>query len=115
MVKVCIRKALENAKSLFVIRKHNGLELLISYWSIEIHTFIASWGEFRTTLEDVSAIVRLYLFGDHNATGITLEKTRKTLQLLTPAFSKFKNIRQVNLCLVDPVFQLTRGKSNRED
>lgn len=30
-----------------------NLEFLISRWSVESHTFIAVWGEFGPTLEDV--------------------------------------------------------------
>lgn len=47
-----------------VERSSEDFEFLMLRWSIETHTFVASWGEFGPTLEDVVALTLLPLFGD---------------------------------------------------
>lgn len=49
-------------------RNSKDLEFLVLRWSIETHTFVASWGEFGPTLEDVVALMSLPLFGDAQVT-----------------------------------------------
>lgn len=48
-----IKKALNMSKSLVISRCPEDLGLLLSLWSSESHTYIAVWGEFFPTLEDV--------------------------------------------------------------
>lgn len=59
---------------------------------METYTFVASWGKFTLTLEYVSIVARLPLFGDCNVLGITSkEEDERTLQLLTSALLNSKN------------------------
>lgn len=37
---------------------------LVSKWSTKSHTFVASWGEFCPTLEDVIVLTGVPLFGE---------------------------------------------------
>lgn len=69
-----VRKALDVLTSLSVTRSYIDLKLLIFLKSMETHTFIAAWGEFILTLEDVAVMLQLSLFVDHGATGIILIK-----------------------------------------
>lgn len=52
-------------KSLFVVRDHEELELLVSSWSIQTYKFVPAWMEFVLTLEVMAVITRLP-FGEHN-------------------------------------------------
>lgn len=64
-------------------RSHGDLELLVSLWSMETHTFITSHGEFTPTQEDVLVMFCLLLFVDNDATSIVLSKEEDgRLQLL---------------------------------
>lgn len=47
-----------------VERNLEDLEFLMSRWSIKTHIFVASWGEFGPTVEDVATLTSLPLFGD---------------------------------------------------
>ncbi|XP_059670029.1 uncharacterized protein LOC132315695 [Cornus florida] len=40
-----------------------SLAVLLSRWSCETHTFVASWGEFAPSLEDISVLLHLPVFG----------------------------------------------------
>lgn len=65
-----IGKALNLSKSLVVNRSPLDLEFLISRWSTESHTFVAAWGEFGPTLEDVVVLMGLPVFGEVQAVSI---------------------------------------------
>ena len=41
---------------------------VISRWSVQTHTFIAAWGEFAPTLEDVYVLFKLSEFGKTDIT-----------------------------------------------
>jgi len=43
---------------------------LISRWSTQTHTFIAAWGEFTPTLEDVYILLKLFEFGKTEITTL---------------------------------------------
>lgn len=55
-------------------RQHHDLELVVSQWSSETHTFIVTWGEFPPTLEEVSRLTLLPVLGETNSIGIVLEE-----------------------------------------
>lgn len=82
LVEAGVRKALDMSMSMSVTRSHADLELLISSWSAETYTFIASWEEFTPMLEDVVVTFRLPLCADNSATGIVFSKEERILQLL---------------------------------
>lgn len=42
--------------------------------SVETHTFIAAWGKFGPTLEDVLDLMALPLYGETNSIGVTFEE-----------------------------------------
>lgn len=48
-----IMRAITQAWKIAVERNSEDLEFLMSRWSTDIHTFVASWGEFGQTIEDV--------------------------------------------------------------
>lgn len=56
-----VRKALDISMSTYVVRSHAYLELLISSWSMETHTFVASGGEFNPMSEDMVVMFSLTL------------------------------------------------------
>lgn len=72
LAKTMVRKVLDVSTSMFIIRSHGDLELLVSRRSIETHTFITSWCKFTTNLEDVTVLFRLPLVADEGATGLVL-------------------------------------------
>lgn len=59
-----IIRAITQARKMSVERSSEDFEFLMLRWSIETHTFVASWGEFGPTLEDVVALTSLPLLGD---------------------------------------------------
>lgn len=74
------RKTLDISKSLSVTRSYVNLQLCISRWSKETHSFITSWGECTAVLEEVAVIARPPLFGDPSTMVIVLgEEKEKTL------------------------------------
>lgn len=64
-------------------RYHHDLEFLVSSWSCKIHTFVAAWGEFTLTLEDVARLTTLLMFGEVNAIRTVLEEEDDVLRDLT--------------------------------
>lgn len=62
--KIGIGKALTMAQTLFTNRKPLDLEILISRWSTETDTFVAAWGEFGPSLENVAVLTSLLFVGD---------------------------------------------------
>lgn len=73
MLPVRIKKLLECSRIHSVKWAHNDLEFLVSRWSVESHTPVSAWGEFRATLEDVLNIMALPPYGEAKAMGSTLE------------------------------------------
>lgn len=59
-----IMSAITRARKVSVERNSEDLEFLVSRWSTEMHTLVATWGEFGPTLEDVVALTSLPMFGD---------------------------------------------------
>lgn len=58
---------------------------------MESHKFLATWGEFIPTLEDVASLTMLPLFGEMNAIGIVLKEGDQTkLKHLTIAMATLK-------------------------
>lgn len=56
-----------------ITRFHEDLELLVSRWSVESHTFVAAWGKLGLTLEEVLNLMALPLYKEANAMGLILE------------------------------------------
>lgn len=51
---------------------------------LESHTFVTSWGEFESTLEDVVSHTTLPMYGESNEMGVVLkEGDKEKLQCLT--------------------------------
>ncbi|XP_059656851.1 uncharacterized protein LOC132303569 [Cornus florida] len=66
--------------SVLTIRRDNlSLRTLISRWSTDSHTFVASWGEFSPTLEDVAVLYRLPILGDNDVNLIDLAPEDQTV------------------------------------
>lgn len=81
-----VMKALVISTSQFLARNYVDMELLISRWSVETHTFVAASGEFVPTLQDVGVISRMLLLRDHSAMGLVLnEEEERTERLLNVA------------------------------
>lgn len=59
---VGIMRAITQVRKMVVERKTEDLEFLMSQWSTETHTFIASWAEFGPTLKDVVMLMSLLIF-----------------------------------------------------
>lgn len=67
IISVGIGKALNLSKTRVINRSPLDLEFLISRWSIESHTFVAAWGGFGRTLEDVVVLTGLPIFRESRA------------------------------------------------
>lgn len=63
--------ALVQARSISIDRNPVDLEFLVPRWSIEIHTFVASWAKFGPSLENVAMLTSLLLFGEAHAIVVT--------------------------------------------
>ena len=58
----------------FTISKNNAaLPILVSRWNVTTHTFIAAWGEFTITLEDVCELLGLDAIGHEPYTDEALD------------------------------------------
>lgn len=57
---------------LSVTMYHQDLEILMSRWSVESHTFITAWVEFRPTLEGVMNLTMLPLYEETNSVCVVL-------------------------------------------
>lgn len=79
MTKVSVKKEPNCSRSLSMVRRHFDLEFLVSRWGVESHTFIAVYGRFGGTLEDVVVLIMLAIYEENNAMGVTLGEndTRK--------------------------------------
>lgn len=58
-----ILRSIQNAMHEDVERSQVDLSFLVSRWSSHSHTFVAAWGEFSPSLEDVVMLTNLPLFG----------------------------------------------------
>lgn len=69
-----VKKVLNKLGILKIVIERNpiDLEILMSLLSTEIHTFVVSWGEFSSSLEDVTILTSLSLFSKAYATEQTL-------------------------------------------
>lgn len=101
IVSAGIGKALNLSKTLVINRSPLDLEFLISRWSIESHTFIAAWGEFGLTLEDVVVLAGLPVCGDSRAIVMPGDSSTKLdeegkirLGLLNEALTESKHKRK---------------------
>lgn len=54
-------------------RPYEDRELILSKWSVESHTIIATWVKFGLPLEDVLNLMALPMYREVNAMGMTLE------------------------------------------
>ena len=55
--------AVSSLKSCTIFKHGSSLNLLLSRWSMESHTFVTGWGEFTLTLEDICELYALPFFG----------------------------------------------------
>lgn len=78
-----ITRSITQARRMVVEWNSGDLEFLISRWSIEMHTFIPSWGEFSLTLEDVCVLTSLPIIGDAQV-ATSMPPRRKTRRGTTP-------------------------------
>lgn len=77
-------KTLTCSRFLSLTRHHQDLEIPVLRWNTESHTFVAVWGEFTPTLEDLARQTMLSLFVEANTMGIILEGDDQTkLKYLT--------------------------------
>lgn len=65
-----IMKAIVQARAVTVERNLVDLEFLVSWWSTETDTFVASLGEFGPSLEDVAMLTSLPLFGEAHVNNL---------------------------------------------
>lgn len=78
-----LRKAVEVSLDSFVMRSHVDIVFLVSWWSRKTYTFLTSWGEFKSTLEEVLVMFRLPALAYKGETGLVLlggEKEKVRLQ-----------------------------------
>lgn len=47
---------------------------MFSRWSVESHTFVAAWGDFRPMLEDVLNLMALPLYEETNAKSVSFKE-----------------------------------------
>lgn len=74
---VGVKKEISSGKLVSLTRQPQDLESLVSRCRMESHTLIAVAGELTPTLEDVSCITQLPIFGEANVAGSFLRnKTR---------------------------------------
>lgn len=58
------KKALTQGQTIVFHRRRQDLEFLIYLWSIENHMLVVREGEFSPSLEDVSALTSLPMYGN---------------------------------------------------
>ncbi|XP_059670028.1 uncharacterized protein LOC132315694 [Cornus florida] len=63
-----------------------SLDVLLSRWSCETHTFVAAWGEFAPSLEDVYVLFRLPVLGSADSDlSVVSEEEREIVDALRSA------------------------------
>ncbi|XP_059627519.1 uncharacterized protein LOC132270357 [Cornus florida] len=72
-----VARAMRLSLKLKVPRDGPGLELLVSRWCSSTHTFVAKWGEFTPTLEDVAQLLRLHVIGRGFTVPPTMDAAEK--------------------------------------
>lgn len=72
-----ILRAITQARKATVERDPKDLEFLLSRWSTEIHSFIAAWGEFGPTLEDVVMLTSLPTIPRSRTSNLLTMRTRR--------------------------------------
>lgn len=87
-----ILRAITPARKASVERDPKDLEFLLSRWSTETHSFIAAWGEFGPTLEDVAVLTSLPIFGDTQVAHfkLTEKENKERHEALTSFLQKTK-------------------------
>lgn len=98
-----IKRALNLLKGLAINRWPEDLELLISRWSSESHTFKATWDEFCPTLEDVIVLTSLPVLGESRPIKMSEDVNRVSLDA-----EGEKKLELLNRALIDSKY---KGKS----
>ncbi|XP_059636052.1 uncharacterized protein LOC132278267 [Cornus florida] len=70
-------RAMRPSRKLKVSRNTSGLELLVLRWCSATHTFVAKWGEFTPTLEDVAQLLGLHVMGRGYTVPLTMDEAEK--------------------------------------
>lgn len=88
---VGVLRPLQYAIQMDVDRSPVDLAFLISRWSSYSHTFIAAWGEFCPSLEDVFMLTGLSTFGDYHTVDALDDEGERLLALLHKTMSNAKS------------------------
>lgn len=76
---------------MIVDRKLVDLEFLMSRSTTENHTFVATWGEFGSSMEIVAMLTPLPMFGEAQAANRYLDgEDKKKVEALKTSLSKLK-------------------------
>lgn len=71
--RIRVRKAFTQVVTLSHNRKQPDIEFLVSRLSTKTYIFVASWGEFRPSIEDIVVLTSLPLFGDNHVIMMVLK------------------------------------------
>lgn len=87
-----VLRPLQYAVQMDVNRNSVDLSFFISRWSSYSHTFIATWGEFYLSLEDVYMITGLLTFGDYHAVDALDDEGERLLAVRHETMAKAKYV-----------------------
>ncbi|KAH7851959.1 hypothetical protein Vadar_018865 [Vaccinium darrowii] len=76
-----------------VSRDKSWVDVMISRWCSVTHTFLATWGEFTPTLEDVCHLMRLNAMGEVNPSLDLTAKQQEILEALQNSKDLFTTIK----------------------
>ncbi|XP_059639155.1 uncharacterized protein LOC132281474 [Cornus florida] len=87
-----VAQAMRLSRKLKVPRDTPGLELLVSRWCSATHIFVAKWGEFTPTLEDVAQLLGLHVMDRGFTVPLTMDEAEKGIMAaLEERLEKTKN------------------------
>lgn len=87
-----VLRPLQYALLMDVDRSPVELHFLISRWSSHSHTFVAAWGEFCPSFEDVFMLSGLFMFRDYHAVDALDNEGKRLLKSLHDTMMRAKYI-----------------------
>lgn len=85
-----VLRPLRYALRMDVDRSPVDLSFLVSRWSSHSHTFVAAWGEFSPSLEDVVVLVGLPIFGVYHVVDCLNDEGERMLGFLHDVTARAK-------------------------
>lgn len=107
------QESLTQTQTIVIHRRTQDFEYLISCWSIESNMSVASWGEFSSSMKDISTLTSFPMYGNTHATRIVLNnRDQEKLKFLNNALSNSRAfINKATYITLLHYFKTGKGKN----